>query len=479
MWKWLDETLQKFEKCFNREIPFGWFVIVVIGLMIKTDNLGVTSIVRALHIDPKWYECLLHFFRSNSWSLDGVQNNWIYIVSKSECLFLVNDKPVLIGDGVKQTKEGRRTPGVKRHHQESENSSKPEYIFGHLFGSIGALIGDESKLFCIPLTATIQNGTHTIQKWGNAAYEEVSHVVRIIKDASIVANILGSSFLLLDAYFLTVPVLEALIAEEKKQGKRLLTIVTKAKISSKAFEFPSTYKGKGRPCKKGIKVKLFTLFNTHANQFKQTDIRTYIRTNIKSYLCKDLLWGDKLYQPIRFVLVNDQDTQFILACTDLKVSPEQIILLYSRRMKIEVTFRSMKQDVGGFFSHFWCKSQPLLQKFIKTSQNQTLVDAVEDKQARSNIYSCLKAIEGYTMFSCIALGFLQLIALKFSSEINSSHVRWLRTKTNIIPSEATVAYFMRNTIFSMFHNRFIFSIMQIIRRRQFSNPCSLCDSSSA
>ena len=34
-------------------------------------------------------------------------------------------------------KEAKRMPGVKKQFQESENSSKPAYIFGHLFGGIG------------------------------------------------------------------------------------------------------------------------------------------------------------------------------------------------------------------------------------------------------------------------------------------------------------------------------------------------------
>jgi hypothetical protein len=33
-----------------------------------------------------------------------------------------------VGDGMKQAKEGRRMPGLKKLHQESENSSKGEYI---------------------------------------------------------------------------------------------------------------------------------------------------------------------------------------------------------------------------------------------------------------------------------------------------------------------------------------------------------------
>lgn len=43
---------------------------------------------------------------------------------------------IYVGDGVKASKEAKKMPGVKKLHQESENSSKGEYILGHMFGGI-------------------------------------------------------------------------------------------------------------------------------------------------------------------------------------------------------------------------------------------------------------------------------------------------------------------------------------------------------
>ncbi len=56
------------------------------------------------------------------------------------------------GDVVKQAKEGRFMPGVKKLFQESEYSSKPEYIFGHMFGGLGILaIGANLRKRCTKL----------------------------------------------------------------------------------------------------------------------------------------------------------------------------------------------------------------------------------------------------------------------------------------------------------------------------------------
>ena len=131
------------------------------------------------------------------------------IIKNSETLFTENEMPILIGDGVKQSKEGKKMPGVKRLHQESENSGKAEYIFGHMFGFIGVLVGNTEKLFCLPLTASLHDGDKLIRKWEDEASESVSHVVQIVRDAFSIVTILGNSILLLDAYFFTTTLLIA------------------------------------------------------------------------------------------------------------------------------------------------------------------------------------------------------------------------------------------------------------------------------
>ena len=79
---------------------------------------------------------MMHFFRSKAWGLEDILNQWMNSVRDIFPVYKEDDMTVLVGDGVNQSKEARKMPGVKRLHQESENSSKAEYIFGHLFGGI-------------------------------------------------------------------------------------------------------------------------------------------------------------------------------------------------------------------------------------------------------------------------------------------------------------------------------------------------------
>ena len=273
MWKWLNKTIYKFKDCFSREASFNWFMVIIIGLMIRTDHLGITSIVRELGINPRFYESMLHFFHASSWTIESISETWAKTVQEIGCLYLENHMPILIGDGVKQSKEARKMPCVKKHHQESDNSSKAEYIFGHLFGCIGVLIGSENKMFCVPLTATIQDGANILRKWKDSSYEEASHVVQMIRNACLAATTLGHSILLLDRYFLTVPALRAYAAYEKTVSHKLLTIITKAKRAVVAYEKPIQKAGRGRPRKKGETIKLKDLFTTCRTEICKNIIR--------------------------------------------------------------------------------------------------------------------------------------------------------------------------------------------------------------
>jgi hypothetical protein len=152
MWEWLNKILKQFERCFSRRPTFCWFVIITLGLMLRSDHLGITSIVREFNLKVNAYPAMIHFFRSEGWYIGSIKYAWLKVVASMPVLIKENGRNILVGDGVKQPKEGRKTPGVKKLHQESDNSSKGEYIHGHLFGGLGILAGSGTKLYNILLS---------------------------------------------------------------------------------------------------------------------------------------------------------------------------------------------------------------------------------------------------------------------------------------------------------------------------------------
>lgn len=52
--------------CFSKKSAFSWFVTIIIGLMIRSDMFGSTSVIRDLFLDSTLYNSMMHFFRADS-----------------------------------------------------------------------------------------------------------------------------------------------------------------------------------------------------------------------------------------------------------------------------------------------------------------------------------------------------------------------------------------------------------------------------
>ena len=107
MWNLIDKILNNFRMLFSRKASFEWFVIIIMGLIIRTDSLGITSIIRDLSLVPNYYTTMNHFFRANSWTIENIIDCWAKTIKEVAPVTKVEGYSLLIGDGVKQGKEGK------------------------------------------------------------------------------------------------------------------------------------------------------------------------------------------------------------------------------------------------------------------------------------------------------------------------------------------------------------------------------------
>ena len=114
--------LSTFREAFPRSATFAWFAVAIFGFIVRLDHHGVSSSIRWLRLLPGTYEGFLAFFRSGALKIDKIVDHWLKLVVHQGAVRTRAGAFILIGDGIKVAKEAKFMPGVKKLHQDSENS---------------------------------------------------------------------------------------------------------------------------------------------------------------------------------------------------------------------------------------------------------------------------------------------------------------------------------------------------------------------
>ena len=409
---WIDMVL-KLRTAFSREKSFLWFIVALMGLTTRSDNCGVASFIRAMGLRGKSYECMRQFFRSTSVDLSKLTRLWNDLVnSVLENNFVkFNGRKVYLIDGIKAPKEGSRMPGVKWIFQQSQNNSKPSYIFGHSCQALHALVSAGKSFISIPLIIRIHEGL------GNRRGSIVMRVLDLVLTLKI-----RDSYIVGDAYYWS----GALSKKLKSQGIDLISRVRSNAIAYLAVT--TTTSGVGRPKKYGSRVQLLNFFK--GGGFIQLAIELYGKKEIIKYKEKILI--SKHHQDsIKYVFTKLDGNNCIFASTDLSLSGPEIIQLYCHRFKIEYSFKEFVHDFGGFCYRFWSK------KVEKSRKRE-----IEKRDAKVEA-----AYHLHMQMAVIAQGLANILAIKYSQRIWDSQSYWIRTiRPNVIPSAAVVRVTLREGV---------------------------------
>ena len=430
--KLADKILQSLRPAFSREASYKWFTVVAIAFLCGPDKGGMAGIVRAIMLNFSCYSPIEHLFRSTAFTAETLLLYWRNAVLEHAPLYRLEDgRAVIIGDGTKHAKEGLYMPGVKKHHQESGNSSKPSYIFGQLWGGIGICASAGGASHCIPLSLTIQNGLAQAFGWDGREERTESHVLQCVKAACEASMAIeGGAVGVFDSYFMSVEAVKAALAAG-------MALIVRAKPSYAAYEKPER-NNRGRPRKKGAKVKLGEVFEAEKGSFVEKGLELYGSTEAVRMHSKILLWGKDLLQPILFVFAESSRGKIIAACTDLSMAAETVLELYGKRFSIESMFKALKQALLAFGAQFWTKALPKLNRFAKKGDPDPL-EAVSDRGVQKKILRAIESTERYMAIACIAAGILQMIAMKYAQAGEKPSFRFVRTEHKKAPSVDSIA----------------------------------------
>ena len=372
-------------------------------------------------------------------------------------------------------KDGRRMPGVVTLHQDSETQSKPNYFRGHFWGAIGLLIGTVAEPFCLPLSLRLHQGFTHLRQPDTADQNPETSATRLVQMALDFALDQGQRcILVLDAFFSVAAVFKLADSVWSVADKTpLVTLLVRAKKSYVAY-FPAQrpdHPGPGRPRTYGDKVKLYEVFD-HMHLFEPTPCQVYGVLEDVAYLAVNLL-GKPTGGFIRFIFALTRHGPIVLMASALKMSPVTAIELSCLRVRVETLFAMLKHLIGAFRSPFWSKRLPRHSRTPK--KNQHLKQPT--KEDVQQVHSCWEGCERLVMLAAIALGVLQLIALKFSPEVWGRFQTFLRTRSRHMPSERTVKDVVSHLVLEDFLNVAPSATMQEIRDRFLADEKAASDSS--
>jgi len=399
---------------------------------VRTDLLGVTSIVRALNLRPELYHALLRLFHSTAVKLDRLTALWAHTVL---LLFpspvRVNGRLVLVGDGVKIPKRGKKMPAVKLLHQQSESNTKPEYIMGHSLQAVSLLVHAAQSVFAVPLAARIHEGLVWSNRDKRTLLDKMLGLLQTV-------NFETSFYFVADAYYAAGKVVKGLL----EQGHHLLSRV---KSNAVAYQPPEPPKGKrkrGAPKRYGKKIKVKSLLSDpHSMQEARSPVYGEHKVMLRYRVC-DLLWRPA-GQLVRFVaVIHPTRGPLLLMCTDISLEAIDIIRLYGLRFKIEHSFKQAIRLIGSFAYHFWMKAMvPLRHR----NGNQYLHR--QSARYRDQVKRKVGAYHVFIQAGVIAQGLLQYLSVVAPKLVWDSFGSWLRTiRPGIPPSELVVAQALRQTL---------------------------------
>ncbi|ARE88909.1 Transposase DDE domain protein [Clostridium formicaceticum] len=149
-----------------------------------------------------------------------------------------------------------------------------------------------------------------------------------------------------DAYFSNKSFIQPLL-----DRKNPIHVITKLKSNAVGYLDPETpeIKKRGRPRKKGEKVKILGLIKTEPIQ--SVSVCLYGEAKTIEVVVKDL-WLLDLDRKVRVVVTKIGSNVAALISTDIMLSPSQIIEIYGARFSIEIAIKDMKQHLGlGDYQH--------------------------------------------------------------------------------------------------------------------------------
>jgi len=327
--------------------------------MLLETKKTITNIAHACFFLKKHVASYERFLSEHIWDMNQLTGILIkLLINVLKDKLYIHGAFLLAVDTTHKAKASKKMMGVQKWKQNNENN----YIIGHHWAIAGLISRFANRFICYPIIARMISGL-----------KNPSHFVCSSEGVrpmtfwdTILAVILQTRQFLenqnfrvaADAGFANSTFINSMIDE----GIHVITRWRKDGVGWDDFIPHHGKRKRGRPKKYGRQHKLSNLLNAFTPVIVL--VHVYGQLSRVTVLTRDM-WLRDIKQKVRVVVVQTNGEPVILVSTDLTLSPEEIIEIYSSRFSIEIAIRELKQHFG--FGDYQCTTPISIIRFVNLS----------------------------------------------------------------------------------------------------------------
>jgi hypothetical protein len=307
----------------------GTYAELLVGAMISGSGHITDALLAVGH--QKHFSTYYWLIEKAKWSYLAVSRQLARLIVRC---FPRREWNLVIDDFI-CPRNSKEAPEVKYHKEHSTKPNRPKYIWGQQWVLLGLSVTWGKLSACLPLLPRLHKNVGNGTKLTTAL-----SLVRAVR--SLFGENGGKLRCLVDAWYMKGKFVLRLL----KWGIDVIGQVRKdTALFLEPDPVPEHERKKGRPRKYGAK-----LTPERVQKLKLHKARLNIYGGVKEvkYRTTKCLARFLLGCPVIAVWCQlpDQKGWSLILCTDLSLSPEQIIKLYARRWKIEPMFNEIKHGYG-------------------------------------------------------------------------------------------------------------------------------------
>lgn len=319
---------------------------LLVGILMATGGHVTDALLAVGH--GSHYSTYYWLLASAKWKWTQTPKQLIRLVT----LFFPRAEWNLIVDDFINPRSSKKIPFGAYHHDHGQKPNRPHFLWGQQIVALGLSIRYGRLWASLPLVLRVHKGVGNRSKLTTAVFliRWLAPLFRQVRTKKL--------RVLVDAWYMKSPFILPLLRER-------IQVIGQVRKDTVLFDFPDPEEGnrRGRPRKYGPKWTLSDF--KEQVPMRMADLRIYgNKPKRVTYYSRKLKARFLNGAPVIAVWsqLPGQKNWTLIVSTDLELTPEQIIKLFSKRWKTEPMFNEIKHAFG--VAEAWQRSSRSLHRWL-------------------------------------------------------------------------------------------------------------------